>query len=182
MRLVRGQIADWLRRAAWLCGMAVLLVLSIASLQAARAADPLAYPQAAPPPVVANEPPVWSAYEFRLGALYHGIGFLGPGTESGGVDLNSEFLFPRLPLGQDSWWYQFMPRPQFGGTLNFAGKTSYVYAGLAWTWNITPQLFIEPLTGGNPQWRAQRPGPDRPPVARMSRIVPHRHVHRTTVG
>jgi lipid A 3-O-deacylase len=148
MRLIRGQIAFSFQRAARTCCVAVLLVLSVVSPQAASAADPLAYPQPAPPLATANEPPVWSAYEFRLGALYHGIGFLGPGTESGGIDLNSEFLLPRLPFLQDTWWYRFMPRPQFGGTLNFAGKTSYVYAGLAWTWNLTPQWFIEPLTGG----------------------------------
>jgi hypothetical protein len=35
-----------------------------------------------------------------------------------------------------------------GGTLNFGGKTSVAYAGFAWTWDITPNWFIEPSFGG----------------------------------
>ena len=126
----------------------LLAALSIPTAQPASAADPLVYPAqvvpASPPP----DPLAWSAYELRLGALYHGVGFLGPANESGGIDLNGEFLFPRVPFLQDTEWYKFMPRPQVGGSLNFSGKTSYAYVGLAWTWNVTPQFFVEPLTGG----------------------------------
>jgi hypothetical protein len=92
--------------------------------------------------------PLSTAYEFRLGGLYHGAGFTGPWTEAGGIDLNAEFLAPRLPLWQDKPWSEFMPRPQLGGTVNFSGKTSYAYAGLAWTWNITPNWFLETFAGG----------------------------------
>jgi hypothetical protein len=56
-----------------------------------------------------------TAYEFRLGGFSHAVGFLGPETESGGIDLNAEFLFPRLPFWSDNRWIIFMPRPQLGG-------------------------------------------------------------------
>jgi hypothetical protein len=93
-------------------------------------------------------PPIWTQYEFRTGALYHAAGFLGPDTEAGGVDLNIEFLTPRLGLAQDTPWAFLAPRLVTGGTLNFDGKTSVAYAGLAWTLDITPEWFLEPTFGG----------------------------------
>jgi lipid A 3-O-deacylase len=92
--------------------------------------------------------PLWSQYEFRLGAFAHGVGFLGPGFEQGSVDLNAEFLLPRLPLWQDSFWSFLSPRPQIGGMLNLDGKTSYAFAGVVWTLDLTPNWFFEPMFGG----------------------------------
>jgi len=93
-------------------------------------------------------PPIWAQYEFRMGALYHGAGLLGPHNEAGGVDLNLEFLTPRLGLAQDTRWAFLAPRLMMGGTLNFDGKTSVAYAGFAWTLDITPNWFLEPTFGG----------------------------------
>ncbi len=55
------------------------------------------------------------------------------GNEAGEVDLNGEILTPRLPFLQNTSLSIFLPRLQAGGILNFDGKTSYAYAGFAWT-------------------------------------------------
>jgi hypothetical protein len=41
-----------------------------------------------------------------------------------------------------------VPRPHIGGSLNFDDKTSFAYAGLTWTVDITPRFFIEGSFGG----------------------------------
>ena len=42
----------------------------------------------------------------------------------------------------------FVPRPHLGGTLNFHGDTSFVYAGLTWTLDVTQRIFFEASFGG----------------------------------
>jgi hypothetical protein len=42
----------------------------------------------------------------------------------------------------------FIPRVHIGGSVNTAGKTSYLYAGLTWNYDITPALFVEASFGG----------------------------------
>ena len=39
-------------------------------------------------------------------------------------------------------------RPHLGGSLNFDARTSFVYAGLTWSVDITPRIFIEGSIGG----------------------------------
>ena len=63
--------------------------------------------------------PLSSKTELRAGALVHDVPFTGPGIEYGGVDLNLEAVFPRLPIFQDTRFRSLVPRPQIGGTANF---------------------------------------------------------------
>ena len=117
------------------------MCVALISVPRAVAADmPLIGPQT--PPI-----PIWNQYEFRFGAFAHAVGFLGPGFEQGSVDLNAEFLLPRLPLLQDSFWSFVVPRPQIGGMLNLDHKTSYAFAGVAWTLEPLPNWFFEPMFG-----------------------------------
>jgi hypothetical protein len=44
-----------------------------------------------------------------------------------------------------------------GGSLNFDGGTSFAYAGLSWTVDLTPNVFVEGSFGG-----AIHNGKDRP--------------------
>jgi hypothetical protein len=132
-------VYDRHHRALWLAMVWCVLAL-IALTPLPSAADEL--------PPVAAPAPIWAQYEFRMGALYHGAGFLGPTTEAGGVDLNLEVLSPRLGLGQGTPWAFLSPRLMAGGTLNFGGETSIGYAGFAWTWDITRNWYIEPTFGG----------------------------------
>lgn len=121
--------------------MARLLVGSAAALLAwpVLAAD--AARTALPP---ASVPQQGFVSEFRLGASVHDPS----GPESGSGNLNGEILFAKPFRAADSLWDLFVPRPHFGGSANFAGKTSYAYAGLTWTFDITPSLFAEASFGG----------------------------------
>lgn len=78
-------------------------------------------------------------FEFRFGAFAHGVG----GAEQGTYDLNGEFVTPRLPFFEDSWWSVFMPRANVGGLLNLEGRTSAVYAGALWTIPLPHHFFAE---------------------------------------
>jgi hypothetical protein len=135
-----------------------LLCAEVALLAGARAADlpppppapdlltplPVAEPtHFFPFPTPANE---INSYEVRAGVFLHGIGT----DEKGGVDANVEVLLPRLPnsLNLPTQWQFFIPRPQFGAMLNPDGKTSYGYVGVAWTVNLLPSFFLEPMFGG----------------------------------
>jgi Lipid A 3-O-deacylase (PagL) len=83
-------------------------------------------------------------YEFRFGAFDHGVG----SVEKNTVDLNVEFVLPRLPFAQSEWWNFAIPRPHFGGLGNVSGRTSSVYAGLLWSVPVTQQFFAEAFVDG----------------------------------
>jgi hypothetical protein len=38
--------------------------------------------------------------------------------------------------------------PHLGGSLNFDSRTSFVYAGLTWSMDVSPRIFIEGSLGG----------------------------------
>jgi lipid A 3-O-deacylase len=82
--------------------------------------------------------------EFRLG--FSGQDPWGP--ESGSGNLTSEILFAKPFTAADLFTSYFIPRPHIGGSVNFGGDTSFAYAGLTWTIDITPQVFIEGSFGG----------------------------------
>ena len=42
----------------------------------------------------------------------------------------------------------FIPRPHLGGSLNTRGDTSFAFAGLSWTVDITQRVFVEASFGG----------------------------------
>ena len=80
-----------------------------------------------------------SSYELRLGAYAHDP--LSP--EAGAADLNGEVLFAKLNIFPAQTWDMLIPRAHFGGTINFDGKTSNLYTGLTWTFDVYKNVFIE---------------------------------------
>lgn len=88
--------------------------------------------------------PAWAGIdELRLGLLAHDIGFLGHGKEEGG-DANVEVLF-KSPAFLDALW---APRPHVGLSVNSAGDTSQLYAGLTWSVEPFERVFVEFSLGG----------------------------------
>jgi lipid A 3-O-deacylase len=82
-------------------------------------------------------------FELRGGLFAHTIA----SPEDGSADLNLEVVAPRfftIPGLPD----YFTPRFHVGGIGNFAGRTSYVYAGALWTYNFNANWFGEGFFGG----------------------------------
>jgi hypothetical protein len=82
-------------------------------------------------------------FELRGGLFAHAVA----SPEAGSVDANLELVAPRfftIPGLPD----YLTPRFHVGGIGNFAGRTSYVYAGALWTFNLTPTWFAEGFFGG----------------------------------
>lgn len=108
----------------------------------ARAADlPVAAEPPAPPPTMATAPSFIS--EIRAGVFAHDPG----SPESGSVDINGEILFAKPWVVADPVWNMFIPRIHLGGTLNTAGKTSFAYTGLTWTFDVWKGIFVEGTFG-----------------------------------
>jgi lipid A 3-O-deacylase len=84
--------------------------------------------------------------EFRIGGFSHAIDGK---PEEGSLDLNAEILFSKPLTSEDPWINALMPRPHIGGNLNLGGDTSTAYAGLTWTFNVTPQFFLEGSLGAS---------------------------------
>jgi hypothetical protein len=102
-------------------------------------------PPAPPPPVVGSVPALGFLSEARIGAMAHD-----PWSpeHDGAVDLNLELLTVKPFHTSDPSWDWLVPRFNVGGTIDFQGYTSTAYAGLAWTYDITPALFVEATFGG----------------------------------
>jgi hypothetical protein len=72
------------------------------------------------------------------------------GTEGrdGSANLTGEILFAKPFTASDLFTSYFIPRPHVGGSLNFDDRTSFAYAGLSWTIDVTPNVFVEGSLGG----------------------------------
>ena len=68
--------------------------------------------------------------------------------EKGSANLTGEILFAKPFTTADLFTSYFVPRPHLGASLNSRGDTSFGYAGLTWTVDITPRVFIEASFGG----------------------------------
>jgi lipid A 3-O-deacylase len=68
--------------------------------------------------------------------------------EKGSANLTGEILFAKPFTTADLFTSYFVPRPHLGGSLNFRGDTSFAFAGLSWTVDITPRVFVEASFGG----------------------------------
>jgi lipid A 3-O-deacylase len=68
--------------------------------------------------------------------------------EKGSGNVTGEILFAKPFTPADLFVGYFVPRPHVGGSINFAGKTSFAYAGLTWTVDFTPRWFAEASFGG----------------------------------
>src|SRR5262249_237130 len=109
----------------WLTAAAVVALAAMVAGEAlwdmAAAAD-LGVP---PPDFVAPTPSAIfldpNRFELRGGAFAHGVGSIEEGT----VDVNLEFVTPRIPIGVGEWWSIFLPRFHIGGMLNTSSRTSY---------------------------------------------------------
>jgi hypothetical protein len=110
---------------------------------AAPAADlglrPSLAPEVSAAPVL--RPSLW---EIRVGGSAQDLS----GPESGSLNVNGEVLLPRFATTPDPVLNLFIPRVHVGGSLNTRGDTSYAYAGLTWTFDVTPQFFVEASFGG----------------------------------
>lgn len=125
------------------------LAIALMGMGAAVAADtkgtkaaPTADASQLPVPVIPGRQNFFS--EVRLGGFAHDP----DSKESGSVDFNGEILFAKPFTAADLFTSYFIPRPHIGTTLNFNGRTSMVYAGLTWSYDITPWLFVEGSFGG----------------------------------
>lgn len=84
--------------------------------------------------------------ELRFGGLAQNIE--ASGSEDG-ASINGEALFrsPFVADGQPATGLT-APRPHLGATVNLAGGTSKVYAGLTWELPVSDWLFLEASFGG----------------------------------
>jgi len=81
-------------------------------------------------------------WEIRGGGFYHCCF-----VESGHTALGGEIVMPRL-FTPPAWLYEFfIPRIHVGGVADLNGGTSYGYAGLLFTLNVTDRIFVEPFVG-----------------------------------
>src|SRR4051794_37158704 len=67
---------------------------------------------------------------------------------NGSAKLTGEILFAKPFTASDLFTSYFVPRPHLGGSINTNGRTSFAYAGLTWTIDITPSFFVEGSLGG----------------------------------
>jgi lipid A 3-O-deacylase len=118
-------------------------VLVLSCLAGSASAADLGPSRPAPVPYV--EPAARSFLsEIRIGASVQDPG----GPESGSGNITGEILFSKFFQSTDPVINLLIPRLHVGGSANLAGDTSFAYAGLTWTFDITPQFFVEGTFGG----------------------------------
>lgn len=96
------------------------------------------------PSAPAAQPSILSEFRFGLSAQDP----WGPESRDGSANLTGELLFAKPFTASDLFTSYFIPRPHIGGSLNFDDRTSFAYAGLSWTFDVTPGLFLEGSLGG----------------------------------
>ena len=109
---------------------------SAADLYNASPTGPAAY--------VPPSQPVSFVSELRIGASAQDPW----SPEKGSANVTGEILFQKPFTTADLFTSYFIPRPHLGGSINFRGDTSFAYAGLTWTVDITPRFFVEASFGG----------------------------------
>ena len=103
-----------------------------------------------PPPsssssVIFSPSTLYHPERFDLGGGFFAHAIASP--EAGSVDANLELAAPKIFV--IPWLPEYLtPRFHVGGIANFNGKTSYVYAGALWTFNITRSWYVEGFFGG----------------------------------
>jgi len=102
-------------------------------------------PATTPAPIPAPPAPVQYSFidELRLGAFVHDAASK---ELDHAPDLNAEVLFAKPWGTNEQWW---LPRPVIGATINFEGRTSTGFAGVAWQYYITQKIFVEGTFGGS---------------------------------
>jgi lipid A 3-O-deacylase len=115
-----------------------LLFLAPVAALAADLPSPYGNVAASVPPA-----PTMSGWEIRSGIYAHDP--LSP--EAGSVDFNAEVLAPQLWQSSDPFWNIFIPHPDIGTSISVGGKTSNLWGGAAWTYDVTPRIFFSPTFG-----------------------------------
>lgn len=82
--------------------------------------------------------------EMRIGVMDHDSSMFHGSRETSDPDVNFEVRF----ASPDFLAWAFAPRPLIGGTLNTGNGTSFGYAGLGWTFDLTETFFIDLTFGG----------------------------------
>src|SRR5215203_4437926 len=91
-----------------------------------------------------SQPSLLSEFRFGLSAQDP----WGREGRDGSANLTGEILFDKPFTASDLFTSYFIPRPHIGGSLNFNDRTSFAYAGLSWTVDVTPNIFVEGSFGG----------------------------------
>jgi len=89
------------------------------------------------------------------------------GPERGSGALAGEVLLAKPFTAADLFTSYFIPRPHFGGSLNLGGRQSYAYAGVTWSVDVMPRVFVEGSLGGavhDGKSHALVPSPTRPAI------------------
>ena len=113
-------------------------ILGLLLAPAAQAADPAALSYA--PPLQ----PMSFVSELRLGGSAQDPW----SPERGSGNFTGEVLLRKPIAAANLFTSYFVPRPHLGASLNTAGRTSFAYAGLTWTADLSPALFLETSLGG----------------------------------
>lgn len=137
-RLAGAAAAKTLSAAGFVAFLALLAVGH--SSQAADIAATTGVSPAYVTPVVPLDPA--NRFEARFGAFAHGVG----SAEHNTVDLNGEFLTPRLFAPEGPWAF-LVPRLGAGGLLNLNGRTNVAYAAAVWTIPVFDRYFVEAFVG-----------------------------------
>ena len=87
--------------------------------------------------------PAFLDWEVRGGLYAHDP--LSP--EAGSVDLNGEILAPKLWQSSDPFWSFLIPHPDLGTTISLGGKTSNLWGGAAWNYDLTDRFFLSTTFG-----------------------------------
>jgi hypothetical protein len=121
------------------------LIVAMASAAVGAKAQAADFPQGNPPlpPVFQQKKPSLIS-EVRFGTTLQDPS----GPESGSANLTAEVLSVRSFQSADPIPNLLIPRFHLGGSINFDGDTSFAYAGLTWTYDLTPSIFIEGSFGG----------------------------------
>ena len=85
--------------------------------------------------------------EVRFGALVHSAE---ASNQEDGIDLNLELLFRRAAIRYNDAFLDLVLRPRIhlGASINTAGDTSQLYAGLSWDVKLAPKVTLEVTFGG----------------------------------
>jgi lipid A 3-O-deacylase len=94
-------------------------------------------------PVFSQEAAPFPSWDVRLGGSLQDT----TSRERGVANFSGEILSPRLMALQDRVASAFVPRFHLGANTNFGRATSFAYAGLTWTLDVTKSLFVEGSLG-----------------------------------
>ncbi|WP_114945506.1 acyloxyacyl hydrolase [Microvirga calopogonii] len=125
-----------------MCRLFIGAVAALAIGTQALAADLSPSPPSRLPALATASPAFVS--ELRFGASAQDP----TGPESDTANLTGEVLSVRPWTAADPALNFLIPRFHLGGSINLSGRTSFGYAGLTWTYDITPIVFVEATIGG----------------------------------